>query len=469
MGFFSRFRKEKPEERNYNGNTSLASYYGQTDEGIAVTEENVLRIPTVKACVELISGTVAQLPINLYKESENGSIEKVSDDNRTYLLNEEPNEYQTGYSFKKHIVKDYLLHGCTYSYLEKTGNDVLEIIPLSSEKVSVDKKIKDGFKVVDADINLNGMEEGSLDQSSKNKILQTFKPYELIIAVNDSSDGLKSKGILHYGKDVFKVAIEEKKYTSGIYRNGALPLGVLKTSETLTEPAIDRLKTSWNSLYAGFSNAGKTVILEEGLDYHPVSLKPGDLLLTENRKDTVSDICKLFNLPESLIDVTKIRYGSLEQNNIHYLQYTLSPTIASIENGINKALLLESEKREGYFFAFDTSEVLRSTDKERYESVEVAMRSGVMSVNEARNKLNLPSIKDNIMKWSLGSVLYNIETGEMIIPNMGIGVDGYDKEEVINQKKDIDMNAQEDSNNTSKINVDKDKTNDKKKEDDNMK
>ena len=64
-------------------------------------------------------------------------------------------------------------------------------------------------------------------------------------------------------------------------------------------------------------------MLEEGLDYTPVSLKPGDLLLTENRKDTVGDICKLFNIPESLVDVTKIKYGSLEQNNIHFLQYIL--------------------------------------------------------------------------------------------------------------------------------------------------
>ena len=48
-----------------------------------------------------------------------------------------------------------------------------------------------------------------------------------------------------------------------------------------------------------------------------------------------------------------------------------------------------------------------------------------MSINEARYKLNLPSIKDDIMKWSLGAVLYYPSTGEMKIPNMGIGIEGY--------------------------------------------
>ena len=36
-------------------------------------------------------------------------------------------------------------------------------------------------------------------------------------------------------------------------------------------------------------------------------------------------------------------------------------------------------------------------------------------------------IKTDVMKWTLGSVLYNPEDGSMIIPNMGIGIPGYEK------------------------------------------
>ena len=50
-----------------------------------------------------------------------------------------------------------------------------------------------------------------------------------------------------------------------------------------------------------------------------------------------------------------------------------------------------------------------------------------MSINEARYRLNLPAIKDDVMKWTLGAVLYYPETGEMKIPNMGIGIDGYEQ------------------------------------------
>lgn len=425
MGFFDFLKEEKTEERNMNTNTSITSLFGEEE---IISEDNVLKIPTVKACVELIAGTIAQLPIYLYKETEDGSVERV-EDYRCILLNDEPNELQTGYSFKKHMVKDYIFYGASYNYIERSGNTVTELQNLKAKNIRVDKYVQDGFRVVDADINVVATEEGRIKRNSQDnvKILSTFKPYDCIIALNESTDGVTSKGVLEYGKDIFKVAIEEKKYTSSIYKNGALPLGILKTTGRLTQPAIERLKASWQSLYSGAQNSGKTVVLEEGLDYTPVSLKPGDLLLTENRKDTIGDICKLFNIPESLVDVTKIKYGSLEQNNIHFLQYTLSPIITSIESGLNKSLLLEDEKRQGYFFSFDTSEVLRSTDREKYEAAKVAVDGGLMSINEARYRLNLPAIKDDVMKWTLGAVLYYPETGEMKIPNMGIGIDGYEK------------------------------------------
>ena len=444
MGLFDFLKENESQIEKQVDNSSNTSITSLFSKGTTISEETVLKLPTVQSCKELISSTIAQLPIYLYKETEDGSVEKIVDDYRLKLLNEEPNEFQTAYNFKKQIVNDYLFYGASYTYVEKERNHINELNNLKTKDIRVDKYVKDGFKVVDADINLVSMEEG---RNVNNKILSTFKPYECIVVLKDSTDGITSKGILHYGRDVFKVALEEKTYTSTIYKNGALPLGVLKTQGRLTNSALQKLKASWRSLYVGSENAGKTVILEEGLDYHPVSLKPGDLLLTENRKDVVSDICKLFNLPESLVDVSKIKYGSLEQNNIQFLQYTLNPILTSIENGLNKTLLLESEKSQGYFFAFDTSEVLRSTDKEKYEAVKVALDSGIMSINEARYKLNLPAINDDIMKWSLGAVLYYPSTGEMKIPNMGIGIEGYQENNNNNENvKTIEKEIDDDEN-----------------------
>ena len=242
----------------------------------------------------------------------------------------------------------------------------------------------------------------------------------------------------------------ENLYKENLYENGALPLGLLKTKGRLTENAINKLRESWSKLYSGAKNSYKTVVLEEGLEYSPISLNPNDLALNSNVRDNISDICKLFNMPESLINSSANKYGSLEQNNIHYLQYTLSPVLTSIENALNKNILLEDEKKQGLFWLFDTSEVLKTTEKEKFESIKVGLDAGVISLNEARYKLNYKAIEDNIMKWSLGSVLYYPETGEMKIPNMGIGIG--------TNGRDIEANPQQNNmTNNNKVENKKDK------------
>src|SRR5699024_1859038 len=141
------------------------------------------------------------------------------------------------------------------------------------------------------------------------------------------------------------------------------------------------------------------------------------------RKHTVSEIARIFNIPESMLNASANKYASNEQNNIHFLQYCIAPIVTAIESSLNKSLLLEEEKRNGYYFRFDVSELLRTTEKEKIETVVRAMKDGLISFNEARSRIQLPSIDVDYFTWGLGSVFYNPETGKMTIPNMGVTID----------------------------------------------
>ena len=426
-------------ENRDSRNTSIISAFETNNY---LTEDEALKIPSVYACIELISSTIAQLPVYLYRENEDGSVERIANDYREYLLNTEPNEFQNAYNFKKNIVKDHLLYGVSYTDIERKGNRIVGFhnIPCKYATVTLNKKHN---RVIGVKIEFE-------DETHK-----VFKPYDLLISLKESENGVTGKGALYYGQQIFKIMRNENTYKEGLYENGALPLGLLKTKGRLTENAVNKLRESWSKLYSGVKNSYKTVVLEEGLEYSPISLNPNDLALNSNIKDNISDVCKLFNMPESLINSSANKYGSLEQNNIHYLQYTLSPVLCSIENALNKTVLLEEEKEEGLFWLFDTSEVLKTTEKEKYESIKVGLDSGVISLNEARYKLNYKAINDNIMKWSLGSVLYYPETGEMKIPNMGIGIGVDDKE--VDQSLKQDQSKVTDDNKEKETEVTTDK------------
>ena len=233
---------------------------------------------------------------------------KIEGDRRTYLLNDEPNEFLNGYNFKFNIAKDFLLHGDAYVYIEGSLEDVQNLHYMENSCISVEKYKKKGI-ITKANIWING------DGGSVKK-----KPYEFIIITNDSKDGLTGKGLLEKGASTLILAKNEQQYSQSVYENGALPLGVLKTDERLSKETVERLRDSWKDLYQGLKNSNKTIILEEGLTYLPMSLKPSDLQLDSSRSHVLSEICRLLNVPESLVSAEANKYGSIEQNNIHFLQ-----------------------------------------------------------------------------------------------------------------------------------------------------
>lgn len=326
------------------------------------------------------------------------------------------------------LVTDYLLHGQAYAYLEKQfettdiGGMVEQIEELAELNHLPAKNIQaevfhNGFKYTKAEYTLTTMFGTPLNKKTNQA---KFNSDQLLRILNKPKNAYQAEGVLAQGKELFEQALAEIEYTKALYNNGAMPKGALKMAGRLSQGAADRLKQSWNDLYSGAKNSGKTIILEEGMDYSALQLNPNEMMLSETQRITASEICKLFGVPESMITTAANKYGSIEQNQLHFLKHCLAPIITSFEGAFDKQLLLEKEKQEGYFFRFDTSELLRATEKERIEAANLGLSSGLFRINEARSKLDLPNIDDNVFMWNLASVLYNPETKEMKIPNMGV-------------------------------------------------
>lgn len=134
------------------------------------------------------------------------------------------------------MVKDYLLHGSSYVSIIEAGNTILELHPLLSKAIVVNKRIKHGYRTVGADIFLSNSENGAVNELNRQQT--KFKPHELMITLQDTNDGLTSHGVIKHGQDIFKQALSESVYTHNLYENGALPLGLLKTDARLNKSKL---------------------------------------------------------------------------------------------------------------------------------------------------------------------------------------------------------------------------------------
>ena len=106
IGLLDWFRTEhRSQEQTLDGSqldTALRAALG----GSAVTVRSVLNIPAVSGSVGFIAGTVASLPIRLYR-NKNGQSEEVTDDYRLRLLNEETGDLLDAFQWKCTLVRDY--------------------------------------------------------------------------------------------------------------------------------------------------------------------------------------------------------------------------------------------------------------------------------------------------------------------------------------------------------------------------
>ena len=392
-----------------HSNLTLQGYYSGAKK---ITEDQIYGIPAAFAALEIITSAVGQLPINLYvKEEDKKDYTSLNDDPRIKLLNTNANEILSGVDFKKRMVKDILLHGSFKAVIERDeeGNPT-GIYPLDMEKLSTTVYSDDGYKFFGVSTLL------SMGQNSD------FYDELLFTVLRNNNDGIIGRGVIEGNEDIFTLAMQQLEYESNLVGNGAIPTGLLKTTEkNPKDSTLERLRQGFQSLYSGSKNSGKTIVLPGDLDYQSLSLNPDDLQLTAGKKGVISDIARIFNIPESMINSAANKYDSTEQNNLWFLTYTLSPLLSSIEIALNRNFLTKEERDAGFEYKFDTSSVSRITPTELQKNVTDAFNNGVITNIAAKRKLNETILPDEpeYYKLTTGSVMYMPETDRIINPNLG--------------------------------------------------
>ena len=146
--------------------------------------------------------------------------------------------------------------------------------------------------------------------------------------------------------------LEEVRKLAGSLKakHGARIAGVVSHPHVMDDPEYQRFKGSWDEAYAGVTNAGKTVILEQGAKFEKVGMTFEDLQFLELKKFQVAEIARLFRVPlHMLYDTQAQPRANMEQASLEFVVYTLRPWLVRFEQTIARDLLLPSERAR--FFA----------------------------------------------------------------------------------------------------------------------
>ena len=377
------FRKRNIEEPAQTANDVLLSAILSQD---SISCEQALNIPAVARCVNLISETVSMIPIKLYREEITGGKRKTVEvtDSRCDLLNEDTKDTLDGAQFKKALVRDYLLNGNAYAYINKQRNSVKSLHYVDSKNITINQNFDPIFK--DYNILVHG---------------QTYKPFEFLKILRTTKDGARGSGVIEENGELLKVAYTTLKFEQNLVSTGGNKKGFINAKNRLTREAIDALKAAWYKFYS--NNDENVIILNEGLTFQEASNTSVEMQLNESKKSMSDSILEIFGMPT-------------DWNWETFIKTAIMPILATFECALNRDLLLEKEKKS-FYFAFDTKEIIKGDIKTRFEAYKTALESNLMQIDEVRYLENLEPLGLNFIKLGLQDVLFNPVTKEVYTPN----------------------------------------------------
>lgn len=363
----------------------LSSMFSQTSyAGVDVTPTKALQHTAVYGCVNILSESLAALPLFLYKTEtkKQKSIKNKAKSHALYqLLLDEPNDDMTSFSYWQLVMLELTLRGNHYSQIiRNNAGKVTAIYPLEYNRVEVVR-----------------LESGAIGYlyTSKKYGKVALEANEVLHFKGLSLDGIIGLSPISYNRHTIGASIAMEEFGSTLFKNGATPSGVVsgKGVTSMSDTAFKRFKESFKEAYTGVMNAGRPLILEDGFEFKPVTISNKDGQYIESRKFTKAEIASIFRVPLHMInELDKATFSNIEHQSIKFVTDAVTPWAVRIEKELKKKLLTAPEKKSMYM-KFSLAALLRGDVSSRYTAYESAITKGCwMSRNEARELEDLNPI-----------------------------------------------------------------------------
>ena len=369
-----------------------------------VDSMTALKIGAVFRCVDLISKTMASLPLHLFESADGKRKDKAMGHplyNLVYVL---PNEYTTAYEFWQMFTANMLLTRGGFAKIERNGaGQVTAMWNIPTACVSGVHRTAGGTRYIRVTT-----EEGS-------EVLLAGE-YLHVPGFRFGNDISPNDPIFLAAK-ILGMANDVNSLSGAAFKNGVNPGGFLETPNGLSDKAYERLKTDFNRKYAGVQNAGRTIILEEGAKFQMVDRDLEKTQALAARKFAVTEICRVFGVPPHLcMDLEHATFTNIEQQSLEFVRDCVNPISVRMEQAMYRDLLTPRE-RGRYFFKFNTNGLLRGDTAARVAYYNSARQNGWLNADEIR------ALEDmNPLPEGQGGELYTVNGNMISLANVPLNI-----------------------------------------------
>ncbi len=354
--------------------------FGNVTLGLNIhSPEEFLKIAAVYRCVTLIATSIATLPWQIRKPDGAGNSAIVHGNAIEKLLNKAPNPEMTAFAFKSTFIQHKLLYGNASAEIQQNNRgQVIALWPIAPDRV-------DPVRAANGDLLYRIAQ-------ARGGVVE-LDPFDVFYVPGLAWDGVRGYSILEVAMQSLGGAYAMDRFAGGFFGKGMQPGGVIEVPPgvILDEPGMKRLREELEQKHQGWSNAGRTIILDQGMKFVPTTNDPQQSQFLDTRKFSVLDVCRWFGVPPYLAFASDEEpRANVEAQSREFLMYGLKPHIIALEQEADRKL----------FFGFrgpletrmDVNEFKRGDMKTTGEMITVGRSTGLLSINEGRKIIGMEPI-----------------------------------------------------------------------------
>ena len=341
---------------------------------------------TYYACLKVLTEAIGKLPLKIQQYTPDGGIRIAREHPYFRMLNERPNRYMTASSFWGTCEQCRDDRGNAFVWIDTRVPSRPQLWHLDPSSVQV--YYDNARKLSDvADVYYRYTSPSGTVTLSSEEVLHFRSHY--------TEDGITGVSVRDQLSATLRGNIKAQEFINKTIESGMTAKSVLNYTGSLNDANVQALVKEVTRYAKGeMKDKGidQIVPMPVGFSLTPLNLKLADSQFLELRQYSALQIASAFGVkPYQVGDYTKSSYASAEAQQLSFLVDTLLFIVKQYEEELTYKLLTDAEVAAGYHIKFNVAVMLRADQKTQIETLSTAVSNFLMSPNEARERLDLPS------------------------------------------------------------------------------
>jgi HK97 family phage portal protein len=285
------------------------SDYGMGFDYAGIDLNSAMQVPTVSKCRQLICGTIAGIPLELYNKTTGEEL-------GSPIWLEQPDIRQPRSVTIAYTVQSLLFYQIAYWEVTATYSD--DGRPARFAWVA-NERVTPKLNARNTEVEYYTVDNEERPQNGVGSLV-TFQSLQ--------------PGILATGARTIRAALDLEK-AAAIAAQTPIPSGFIKNhGADLPEAQVQGILASWKSA----RNSRGTAFLTSTLDYQTTSFSPKEMMYSDAKQEFSTEICRLMNVPAYMAsaDANKsMTYQNVLDARKEFYAYTLAPYVCAIEDRLS--------------------------------------------------------------------------------------------------------------------------------------